>query len=66
MNGIFGVPDLHAALLAAGQDDTLQTMVFEPGPLRLHLAFGTLPASAGPMRTLDVGAMLGADRGRVG
>ena len=54
----FGVADLHAALHAAGQDDTLQTMVFEPGPLRLHLAFGTLPASAGPLRTLDVGAML--------
>lgn len=56
----FGVADLHAALHAAGQDDTLQTMVFEPESLRLHLAFGTLPASAGPLRTLDVAAMLGS------
>jgi isopenicillin-N N-acyltransferase like protein len=54
----FGVADLHAALLAAGQDDTLQTMVFEPGALRLHLAFGTLPASAGPLRTLEIGPLL--------
>ena len=54
----FGVADLHAALHAAGQDDTLQTMVFEPGPLRLHLAFGALPASSGELRTLEVGALL--------
>ena len=57
-SGTFGVADLHAALHAAGQDDTLQTMVFEPGPLRLHLAFGSLPASAGPLRTLEVGPLL--------
>ena len=57
----FGVAELHAALHAAGQDDTLQTMVFEPGPLRLHLAFGALPASAGPLRTLEVGPLLAGE-----
>jgi hypothetical protein len=29
-------------------------MVFEPGPLRLHLALGQLPASAGSLRTLEL------------
>ena len=50
----FGVAELHEALHAASQDDTLQTMVFEPEALRLHLAVGELPASAGPLRTLEL------------
>lgn len=33
---------------------TLQTMVFEPAELRLHLAFGNLPASAGPYHKVDL------------
>lgn len=37
---------------------TLQTMVFEPGSLRLHLSIGASPASALPLRTLDLGPLL--------
>jgi hypothetical protein len=33
---------------------TLQTMVFEPGPRKLHLAIGRPPASALPLRTLEL------------
>ena len=29
-------------------------MIFEPGPLRLRLAIGKLPASAGPFVPLDL------------
>ncbi len=35
-------------------DDTLQTMVFEPGTLRLHLAFQNVPSSKGPFHTLNL------------
>ena len=37
---------------------TLQTMVFEPATLRLHLAVGERPASAGPLHTLDLKPLL--------
>jgi hypothetical protein len=50
----FEIGDLHAALHAASQKQTLQTMVFEPAELRLHLAIGQVPASAGPLRALDL------------
>jgi hypothetical protein len=33
---------------------TLQTMIFEPEALRLHLAIGKCPSSALPMRTLEL------------
>jgi len=33
---------------------TLQTMIFEPSALRLHLAFGNLPASTGPFHRLEL------------
>ena len=55
----FGITDLHAALHSVcDQDITLQTMVFEPRKLRLHLAIGTIPASAAPMRVIDLGSYL--------
>jgi predicted choloylglycine hydrolase len=37
---------------------TLQTMVFEPDTLRLHLAIGTVPASKGPLRRIDLAELL--------
>lgn len=50
-----GVADLHAALHSVCDPEiTLQTMVFEPRKLRLHLAIGMLPASAGKIRTVDL------------
>jgi hypothetical protein len=47
--------DLHVALHATSfKTFTIQTMIFESAPLRLHLAIGTIPASAGPMRVLEL------------
>jgi hypothetical protein len=37
---------------------TLQTMVFEPETLKLHLAIGSVPASKEPLRTLDLAPLL--------
>jgi hypothetical protein len=37
---------------------TLQTMIFEPATLRLHLAVGTTPASKGPLRKLELADLL--------
>ncbi len=55
----FDVAGVQAGLHAANQGDhTLQTMVFEPAALRLHLAVGQLPSSAGPLRTLELAGML--------
>ena len=39
-------------------DLTLQTMVFEPATLKLHLSIGPRPASKGPLRTLDLAPLL--------
>lgn len=33
---------------------TMHTMIFEPGPLVLHLAFGSCPSSALPMKRLEL------------
>jgi hypothetical protein len=53
------VEDLHHGLHAASNpDETMQTMVFEPGKLRLHLAIGRLPASAGEFKVLDLAPLL--------
>jgi isopenicillin-N N-acyltransferase like protein len=54
-----GVDDLAKGLHAANQDWlTLQTMVFEPNELKLHLAIGPCPTSALPMKTLDLRPLL--------
>jgi predicted choloylglycine hydrolase len=42
---------LHEANLG---EHTLQTMIFEPAAMKLHLAFGSCPSSALPMKTLDL------------
>jgi isopenicillin-N N-acyltransferase-like protein len=59
----FSVNDIGAALHAANFGElTMQTMIFEPASLRLHLAFGQLPTSAMPRETLDLMPLLrGAD-----
>jgi hypothetical protein len=33
-------------------------MVFEPAALRLHLAYGPGPSTAGPLHALDLGPLL--------
>jgi isopenicillin-N N-acyltransferase like protein len=58
----FSVEEVEARMDAANMGRlTLQTMVFEPAPLRLHLAFGNLPASVGPFHTLDLKPLLTVD-----
>jgi len=47
--------DVASAMHAVNLDeDTTQSMVFEPKPLRLHLARGRPPVSAGPFVPLDL------------
>ena len=49
------VDDIHESLHAVSvRNHTLQTMIFEPAKLRLHLAIGTCPASAKELTTLDL------------
>ncbi len=58
MCGKIGVEDVHERLDAANLGNfTLQTMVFEPATLKLHLAIGELPASRGAFRTVDLGPL---------
>lgn len=47
--------DVAAKLDAANMGPmTMQTMIFEPGPLKLHLAIGACPSSALPLRELEL------------
>lgn len=39
---------------------TMHTMIFEPSPLVLHLAFGSCPSSALPMKRLELGPLFNA------
>ena len=57
-----GVADVAKKLDEASSGGlTLQTMIFEPRPLILHLAFGELPASSGPMRVVELKPLLTAE-----
>lgn len=57
--GKLGIADLHRQLHQANLGElTLQTMVFEPATLTLHLAYGKTPSSAGPLRTLPLKDLL--------
>jgi isopenicillin-N N-acyltransferase like protein len=50
-----GLADIAAKLDAANQGRmTLQTMIFEPVALKLHLAIGPCPSSRLPLQTLDL------------
>jgi isopenicillin-N N-acyltransferase-like protein len=49
------IEDLHQLMHAASAGDwTLQTMIFEPSALRLHVALGKGPTSALPLKELDL------------
>jgi hypothetical protein len=55
-----GLAEVAARLHAVNQGPaTLQTMIFEPAALRLHLAIGRCPTSALPLRPLDVAPLFG-------
>jgi predicted choloylglycine hydrolase len=56
-----GLVELQKGLHAANQKtETMQTMVFEPAALRLHLATGTCPSSAAPLQCLELAPLLAA------
>jgi hypothetical protein len=56
-----GLAEMQQALHAANQQTkTMQTMVFEPAALRLHLATGTCPSSAAPLKSLDLAPLFTA------
>jgi isopenicillin-N N-acyltransferase-like protein len=49
------VEDVHRRMHAASNRyTTMHTMVFEPRTLKLHLAIGRIPASAGELKTLEL------------
>jgi predicted choloylglycine hydrolase len=51
----FTVEDVHRMMDAAsGGESTIQTMIFEPSALRLHVAFGKGPTSALPLKAFDL------------
>ncbi|HLJ97081.1 MAG TPA: C45 family peptidase [Gemmataceae bacterium] len=55
--------DVAKHLHAANQGSaTLQTMIFEPATLKVHLAFGKGPASALPLQTLELAPLFSAPR----
>jgi len=43
---------------------TVQTMIFEPAALKLHLAIGACPAATLPMHPLDLKPLFGSPNGR--
>lgn len=53
---LFGIDSVQRALHAVNQQDmTLQSMIFEPASLRLHLAMGgTAPVSDDPLVTIEL------------
>jgi hypothetical protein len=58
-----GLADVVKHLHAANQGPaTMQTMVFEPDALRLHLAFGKGPSSTLPLKTLELAPLFHKER----
>ena len=53
-----GPAELHVGMHFTCGDSTMQTMIFEPATLRLHLAIGSVPSSAQELRVLDLGPLL--------
>ena len=57
--GTMGVADVAAELHKVNQGSmTLQTMVFEPKPLRLHVSTGSSPATAHHLKQIDLSKLL--------
>ena len=56
---VITVADVAAKLDEANQERlTVQTMIFEPGPLVLHLAMGNCPSSKHPLERLPLAKLL--------
>jgi hypothetical protein len=60
-------PDVAQAMRDVGRSKTLQTMIFEPASLKLHLAVGyDPPATAKPLVTLDLAELFRREVGTSG
>ena len=59
-----GVGDVARGLDAVNQGRrTMQTMIFEPGPLLLHVSLGPPPATKQPLHEISLAALLGKRKG---
>jgi predicted choloylglycine hydrolase len=59
----YSLPDIAERMHAVNQGEmTLQTMVFEPATLQLHLAFGPGPATRFPMSRLNLAELFQQER----
>jgi hypothetical protein len=59
--GTLGLGDIARTLHEVNQGyQTLQTMIFEPGPLELSLAVGSCPSSALPLKKLQLSPLYSA------
>jgi isopenicillin-N N-acyltransferase-like protein len=57
--GKLGLEDIARKLDAVNQGEaTLQTMIFEPASLKLHLAIAACPSSALPLKEVDLAPLL--------
>ena len=54
----YDVPKIWARLHKAGTNGTLQSMVFEPTSLRLHLSADGVPATSRPPKSIDLKELL--------
>jgi len=55
--GRLDVTDIAEKMDAVANDITINTMIFEPAVLKLHLAFGAAPASQVPLKELDLSTL---------
>ena len=58
-----GLAEVMKKLDAVNQGKaTLQTMIFEPATLKLHLAIGKCPSSALPLKEMELAPLLRSSR----
>lgn len=58
-----GLDDMAKQMNAVSQGRlTIQTMIFEPSAMALHLSFGPAPSSARPLKKIDLAALFGAGK----
>lgn len=59
-NGRLGLADVAKQMNAVNQGHmTIQTMIFEPSLMTLHLSFGPAPSSGRPLKKLDLASLFG-------
>jgi hypothetical protein len=59
-----GLKDVAKKMHEANQGEaTMQTMIFEPATLKLHLSLGKGPTSARPLKLLELAPLMGVKKG---